>query len=153
QSGVRLASRAPSCLVWLATWAQYRTPRRPCRAPRSSGGPERRRRPRGARHRAAERGDEDRVLALGVGREESNDLAVVEREAGGAEALRVGAQVEPPADDPGLEVGHAITAIVRSRQDALHVGEEEHGDGGGPAEGLIEAKEGGVGAKVSGLER
>src|SRR5439155_5185185 len=93
-----------------------------------SRAPELRARSRRPLDRAAEGRHEDRVLAPRVGREEGHDVVVVEGEAGGAEALRVGGQIEPPTDDPGLEVGRSIAAIAQPREDALEIGEEEDGD-------------------------
>src|SRR5262247_63021 len=55
--------------------------------------------PRGGLDGPAERRDEQSVLAGGVRREEARDLGVVEREAGGAEALGIGPEVEPAADE------------------------------------------------------
>src|SRR2546425_6066970 len=75
---------------------------------------ERRGRAGGAFDRGAEGGDEDGVLAEGVGREEVDHILVIESQSRRAEALRVGAQVETAANQPRFQVGEPIAAIAMS---------------------------------------
>src|SRR2546425_2333031 len=65
---------------------------------------------------AAERGDEDRVPSARGGREELHDLAIVERETGGAEPQRVGDEVRAPAVEAGFEVDQPVAAVTVGRQ-------------------------------------
>ena len=99
--------------------------------------------------RAAEGGDEEGGLARGVRREKLDHLVVVEGEAGGAEALGVGGEIEPPADEARLEVGRAIAPVAERAEKACEIREEEDGGARRPAERLTEAEEGGIGSHVA----
>ena len=82
-------------------------------------------------------------------REEGDDIVVVEREAGRAEALRVRRQVEAPSDDPGLQVDGPVAAIAQLREPSIEIGEEEYRDRRRPAQFLFEAEEGGIAPEVT----
>ena len=67
--------------------------------------------------RPAQRGHEDRVFAGGVRREEFHDVAVIEREPGRAESLRVGGEVGAAAGQSRREIREAIAPIAeRARE-------------------------------------
>src|SRR5439155_5485979 len=75
------------------------------------------------RARPAQRGHEDRALAGGVRREELHPVAVVEREPGGAESLRVGGEVGAAASQPRLEIRQTIAAIAEPTRERIEPGE------------------------------
>src|SRR5258706_13650718 len=122
----------------------------PCRSYYVTSGPsEAHACPRRPRDRAAESGHEDRILPVGVGREEGDDLAIVEREAGRAETLGVGAQIEPAADETGLEIGDAIAAIAQPIERTAQVGEKEDRDRRRASERLLETEERGIAPEIA----
>ena len=70
-----------------------------------------------ASHRLAKRDKEHGAVALGVRREEIGDVVIVEREAGCAQALGVGREVELAADDACFELRGALAPIAEALQD------------------------------------
>ena len=75
-------------------------------------------------------------MTFGVRREKGGDVIVVEGEAGCAQALGVGREVELAADDARFELRGAIAAIAEALQHALEVRQEEDVDAGGPGQRL-----------------
>src|SRR6266545_2397129 len=101
----------------------------------------------------ADRDDQHAALALGIRREESGDLVVVEREAGGAEAARVGPEVDPPGDDAGLELRGAVAAGAEGIERAGKVGHQEVGGRRVRSQALLEAEKPGLPPEFAGAEQ
>src|SRR5713226_10012434 len=78
----------------------------------------------------AEGDEKDGALAFGVRREEFGDVVVEKGEAGGAEALGVRSKIKLAAEDAGLELHGAISAIAEALKDGAQVGQEKNGNGG-----------------------
>src|SRR5262249_30463347 len=95
---------------------------------------------------------EDGVLAGSMRRKERHHVAVVERETGGPEALRVGREVESSPDHASLQVGEAIPAIAVPLEKRLEIREEEDGRARHPSERLLETQIGRLPAKVTALQ-
>jgi len=87
-----------------------------------------------------------------VGREERDHVAVIECKAGGAEALRIGAEIEATPDEAGLEVGQAIPAIAIRLEKRVEIGEEEDGRARHAAERLLETEIGRLLTEVTPLQ-
>src|SRR6185295_20028848 len=66
-------------------------------------------------HRAPARGNQEHhALSHRVRREEGGDLVVEERQAGGAEALRIAGEIGATAADRGIELRGAIAAVAEA---------------------------------------
>lgn len=71
-------------------------------------------------------GDQENcALAFGMRREEIHDVIVVKRKSGGAQFLRVGGEVQFPAENSRLELGRAVTAISESGNNLRQIGKKE----------------------------
>src|SRR5262249_50326834 len=90
---------------------------------RSAGG---RLPPGGTARRDPERDQEEDALPARMRGEERRHVVIEEREARGADALGVGGEVEPAADDPGLERGRPVAPIAVARERAVEVAEQDH---------------------------
>ncbi len=66
------------------------------------------------------------ALALGVRREESHHVVVVKGETRSAQALRVGGQVESPAQNACFQLNGPIAAVSETLKNGAQVGEEKH---------------------------
>src|SRR5215510_16161490 len=85
-------------------------------------------------------------------REELHDVAVVEREPGGAEALRVGGQVGAPAGQSGLEIRQPIAAIAERARDRIEPREKVDDGRRVAAQWLLEAEMGRAVPKLAGRQ-
>ena len=83
-----------------------------------------------------------------MGREEAGHVVVEERQAGGAQALTVGGQVELAGFDRGEELGGAVGAVV----ELVEVDEPVGVEGGVAGQGLAEVEVGGLARKSPLLE-
>ena len=61
--------------------------------------------------RLANRNEEDGALVFGVRRKEVDHFVIEKGQAGGAQVLSVGCQVNLASDGPGLKLDTAITAV------------------------------------------
>src|SRR5712692_1407136 len=100
----------------------------------------------------AEGDEEDGALAFGVRREEADHVVVKESEAGSAEALGVGGEIELTAENAGFELHGAIAAIAEALQDGAQVREEKDGHGSVGGQLLLQSEVTGVGAEISLLQ-
>src|SRR6266851_7276029 len=66
----------------------------------------------------------DGALTLGVRREKARDVVIEKGEAGGAEPLCVGCEVQLASEDAGFELHRTIAAIAEALQNGAQVGEE-----------------------------
>src|SRR5271167_2096617 len=72
------------------------------------------------------RHQENRTFAFGVGREEANHVVVVEGEAGGAQSLSVGPQIQFAAKDSSFELNSSIPTIAETLQNGSQVRQKEN---------------------------
>src|SRR5262245_40360214 len=89
---------------------------------------------------AAEGGDEDSGAAGRVRGEEFDDLVVVERQPGGAEAEGIGRQVCSPTAEAGGEVHETIAAVAIHTQHRGERREIVENGGGVTAQRLLETE-------------
>ncbi len=97
----------------------------------------------------AEGYEEDGAFAFGVGREEAGNVVVEESQAGGAEALGVGCEIQLAAENAGFELRGAIAAIAEALQNGAQVREEKDGYGGIGGQLLSQAEVTGIGTEIS----
>src|SRR5437867_1037396 len=72
-------------------------------------------------------GDEENgAFARGVRGEEAGNLVIVKSQTGRSEALRIGSQIEPAANDSGLQLCGPVPAVPVSLEDRSQIGEEEN---------------------------
>src|ERR1700730_5827646 len=94
----------------------------------------------------------NRALACGVGREKAGYFVVEERQAGSAEVLGVGREIQLAAEDAGFELHSAISPIAVALQDGSQIGQEEDVYSGFGRERLLQPQVAGLGTKVSLLQ-
>ncbi len=97
----------------------------------------------------AEGYEEDGAFAFGVGREEAGNVVVEESQAGGAETLGVGREIQLAAEDAGFELHGAVAAIAEALQNGAQVREEKNVHGGVGGQFLSQAEVTGIGAEIS----
>src|SRR5712692_6910492 len=86
-------------------------------------------------------------------REERSDLLVVKRRAGSAQRQRVGGQIKPAAEDPGLQLRRAVTAGAECRGRCYKVGHQEDHGGSLGQERLLQTEVAGVPAEGASLDQ
>ena len=59
-------------------------------------------------------------------REELRDVVIEECQARGAQSERICGEVQPSADNPGFQLGGAISTISQSLENGVQVGQEKH---------------------------
>src|SRR6476646_1316296 len=92
------------------------------------------------------------ALAFGVGREKTGHFVVEKSEAGGAQPLGVGRQVQLAAKNAGFQLHGAVAAIAEAPQNRPQVRQKKyvHGRVGGQL--LLQSKVSGLGTKISLLQ-
>src|SRR6476620_8374707 len=96
--------------------------------------------------------EEDGALAFGVRGEERCNVVVEKRQAGGTQALRICGEIELAADDAGLELHGAISAIAIALQDGPQIGQKEDVDRSVGGQCLLQSQISGLRAEVASLQ-
>jgi hypothetical protein len=78
----------------------------------------------------AHRYQKNGAFAIGVRREEAGYVVIVKGEAGGAQALGVGREIEFAAEDTGFNLHRTISAIPQAAEYRPQVRQKENVDGG-----------------------
>jgi len=91
----------------------------------------------------------DGALTFGVRQEKARDVVIEKGEAGGAEPLRVGCEVQLAAQDARFQLHGAIAAIAEPLQNGAQIGQEKNVNGGIGGQILSQAEVPGIGTEIS----
>ena len=95
---------------------------------------------------------EDGALAFGVRGEEGGHVVVEKRQAGGAQALRIGCEIELAADDAGLKLHGAIARLPKRCRMGRRSARKKMSAAASAGKGLLQSQVSGLVAEISLLQ-
>src|SRR5437660_1320481 len=93
------------------------------------------------------------ALAFRVRREEPDYLVVIKSQAGSAQVLGVGREIQLASQNAGFELHRAVSTIPEALQNRSQVYQEKYVHGGVRGQLLVQSEVTGLGAKVSRLQK